>query len=550
METENSRQASKRDLVDRIVAELEQVVGAPFSLWEKTAFSAWQRVSRDDCSQSPAMELLDLAQSSQKPTTRRSRSGTYDFAVPLLCNRFKRIKKVAVCQVEVADPRMLCRLAEAVVAGCTQQQEIDCLTEENAIFLRQVSEGFEELSFLRAMAEQLVFGTASKDYVQLVQLALPALGEAVGVEILMFLPNDAQQDAHADNAWHVNQRAKNQLHYRDGRELVRQFREAAGNAPVVRNNFQATHPDCSLPGIDSFILVELSTTSEVYGWLLAINRIGTPQEAVHQPICKLSQNELGTNEASLINTAAAMLASHAHNLVLLNERESLLFSVVRTLVSAIDSRDPYTCGHSERVARYGKRLAESLGYEKEACQRIYMTGLLHDIGKIGVSDAVLNKAGALTDAEYAEIQRHTDFGWAILHDLEQLQYVLPGVLYHHERFDGRGYPDGLAGRETPLDGRLLAVVDAFDAMTSNRPYRLGMPVEQAVGILQDGAGSQWDAELVEAFMRILPEILQIRDNYERSPMPQRIAGEAASAGGALGKQDPKHEPQPLMVASF
>ncbi len=102
-----------------------------------------------------------------------------------------------------------------------------------------------------------------------------------------------------------------------------------------------------------------------------------------------------------------------------------------------------------------------------------------------------------------------------------MQYVLPGVLHHHERYDGKGYPDGLLGDKTPLEGRLLAVVDAFDAMTSDRPYRMGMPLEKALAILQQGAGTQWDAELVDAFLRILPDILKIRDSYQRPPLPVR-----------------------------
>jgi len=228
-----------------------------------------------------------------------------------------------------------------------------------------------------------------------------------------------------------------------------------------------------------------------------------------------------------------MLASHAHNLSLLDERENLLLNMVRTLVSAIDSRDPYTCGHSERVARYGRRLAAAVGFDDEACERLYLTGLLHDIGKIGVSDAVLNKQGGLTPEEFAEIQQHPHLGWAILRELEQLEYVLPGVLHHHERYDGKGYPDGLAADATPLDGRLLAVVDAFDAMTSDRPYRQGMPVEKAIGILADGAGSQWDARLIETFMSILPDILEIKDNYQRPPLPSRAPSELKDADGAL-----------------
>ena len=146
---------------------------------------------------------------------------------------------------------------------------------------------------------------------------------------------------------------------------------------------------------------------------------------------------------------------------------------------------------------------------------------MHDVGKIGVSDATLKKPGRLTPEEFAEIKRHPDEGWSILRDLSQLRYVLPGVLYHHEQYDGRGYPDGLAGEAIPLDGRLLAVADAYDAMTSDRPYRRGMPVARAEEILRAGAGAQWDPRIIATFFAIRDDIQRIQFGYERSDRPHR-----------------------------
>jgi HD-GYP domain-containing protein (c-di-GMP phosphodiesterase class II) len=294
-----------------------------------------------------------------------------------------------------------------------------------------------------------------------------------------------------------------------------------GDRPLVKNSIHSADLGYDLQGIKELAVVSVSTTIAQLGWLLAINRSGRHTSFNSETGWVLSQHELGTREASLLTTAAAMLASHANNLSLLEERENLLVSVVRTLVSAVDSRDPYTCGHSERVALYARRLAEEVGLDEDTCEKIYLTGLLHDLGKIGISDSVLKKCGPLTEEEFAEIQRHPDLGWAILHELEQFDYVLPGVLHHHERYDGKGYPDRLRGEETPLEGRLLAVVDSFDAMTSDRPYRAGMPVEKAIEILGDGAGTQWDAKLVDAFLHILPDIMEIRRQYQRPPLPNR-----------------------------
>jgi HD-GYP domain-containing protein (c-di-GMP phosphodiesterase class II) len=138
-----------------------------------------------------------------------------------------------------------------------------------------------------------------------------------------------------------------------------------------------------------------------------------------------------------------------------------------------------------------------------------MAGLLHDIGKIGVPDYVLGKPDRLTDEEFAQIKRHPEIGCAILKHLKQLHFVLPGVLHHHESFDGRGYPHGLAGDSIPLLGRIIAVADAYDAMTSDRPYRSGMPTEKAEAILRSGAGKQWDPRMIEAFFQEIDEAHQI-----------------------------------------
>jgi HD-GYP domain-containing protein (c-di-GMP phosphodiesterase class II) len=235
----------------------------------------------------------------------------------------------------------------------------------------------------------------------------------------------------------------------------------------------------------------------------------------------VSYLEFGTHEATLMSSSAAILATHARNVDLFREREELLVSMIRALVSAIEAKDEYTRGHSERVALYGKRLADELGLGEDYCERLYLTGLLHDVGKIGVRDAVLRKPGPLTDGEFEEIKQHPDKGWSILHDLEPLGYVLPGVLHHHENYDGRGYPDALAGEQIPLDGRILAVADAFDAMTSDRPYRTGMPLKQAEAILRDGAGRQWDPEMIDAFLRAMPDILAIKDTYRPRVQPTR-----------------------------
>ena len=158
-----------------------------------------------------------------------------------------------------------------------------------------------------------------------------------------------------------------------------------------------------------------------FGWFVAVNRTTVGRHWAPSPLLQLGHDEFGTWEASLLNTAATLLASHASNLDLIREKERLLINTVRSLVTALDSKDAYTRGHSERVALFSKRVAETLGYDTGAAERLYLSGLLHDVGKIGVSDATLRKPDKLTDEEFAEIMKHPDEGWAILRDLEQLE---------------------------------------------------------------------------------------------------------------------------------
>jgi HD-GYP domain-containing protein (c-di-GMP phosphodiesterase class II) len=152
-----------------------------------------------------------------------------------------------------------------------------------------------------------------------------------------------------------------------------------------------------------------------------------------------------------------------------------------------------------------------MGCGKDFLNTIYLSGLLHDIGKIGISDAVLRKPGKLDDAEYEHIKTHAEIGHKILIDLKKLDEVLPVVLHHHESWDGQGYPHHLPGLQIPLAARILAVADAFDAMSSDRPYRKGMPDGKIDDILRAGAGSQWDPDVVDAFFRARDEIQQIVD---------------------------------------
>ena len=281
----------------------------------------------------------------------------------------------------------------------------------------------------------------------------------------------------------------------DFEDFVECMGREAMHEPIVLNRRITSKPSWTFPMVHEVVSVPLTEGGKTFGWLLAVN---------HD-----EGGEFGTVEASLLGSVGAILGIHGSNIDLYRQQAEFLACVVRALTSAIDAKDPYTCGHSDRVARVSVRLAEELGCDAKTQNTIYLSGLLHDIGKIGIDDNVLRKPGKLTEAEYEHIKLHPELGYKILRDLKQLDQVLPVVLHHHESWDGTGYPHNLAGEEIPFLARIVAVADSFDAMSSDRPYRKGMPYDRLEEILRNGAGHQWDPQVVNAFLNAKDEILDI-----------------------------------------
>lgn len=182
------------------------------------------------------------------------------------------------------------------------------------------------------------------------------------------------------------------------------------------------------------------------------------------------------------------------------ELKDAYVETVRCLVSTIEAKDKYTKGHSERVAKYASLICEGLHLNHQIAERVEFAALLHDVGKIAVDSAILQKQGSLTHSQYEEIKRHPLNGAQIIGSIELLSDIVPIIRAHHERIDGTGYPDGLEGSEIPLESRILAVADCYDAMTSNRPYRNALSVSAATAELQKSAGAQLDRPVVAAFL--------------------------------------------------
>lgn len=184
---------------------------------------------------------------------------------------------------------------------------------------------------------------------------------------------------------------------------------------------------------------------------------------------------------------------------------------VRALAYAIEARDPYTKGHVDRVVKYSLSVAKEMGFKEEEMKAVEMGAVLHDLGKIGISDAILLKPGRLTEDERRAMEKHPEIGAHIVYGSDFLLREIPAVLYHHERHDGMGYPAKLKGDNIPVIARIIAVADAFDAMTSDRPYRKALDIETAFGELQKGSGTQFDPEAINAFKKVFRQLSPVHE---------------------------------------
>ncbi len=276
------------------------------------------------------------------------------------------------------------------------------------------------------------------------------------------------------------------------------------------------------PQVDHLLAVPV-TDRKLAGWVLALNRRRSaprnpasreprlPRSAVRESPETGPSPGFRRSDAALLLPFASLIGLQSRASRRYLHIKDLLVGLTRSLTAAIDAKDAYTYGHSERVARAAVELGRELGLQEDELSDIYLTGLLHDIGKIGVRDEVLTKRGPLTDEEFKHIQQHVVIGHRILAGLSAIEHLLPGVLYHHERYDGKGYPEGLQGDAIPLLARILAVADSFDAMSTSRPYRTAMPFEKVDEILRNGGGTQWDPVVIQAYIRCRDRLKAVRE---------------------------------------
>ena len=402
------------------------------------------------------------------------------------------------CQT-IWDADILLRLAEAVVGKLSAEADVSRMKNEVDLISQNLASTYEEISLLYTVTQNLRISRSDEE---LGQLAIDWLVDCVSATsfAIQYLP----VAEHGDSTYKARTRPNLivsgdcPVDEEEFRTLVEEFELSASAGAFIANDKATAERNWFERGVRQVIVVPLCEGDNVFGWLAAFNHVDN---------C-----EFGTVEANLLSSVGALLGIHSGNRDLYRQQSELLANIVRALVSAIDAKDPYTSGHSDRVARYAVRIALEMRVNPKLLNTIYMSGLLHDVGKIGIDDNVLRKAGRLTDAEYEHIKLHPGLGYKILADIKQLSDVLPAVLHHHEQWNGKGYPTGLAGEEIPQIARIMAVADAYDAMTSDRPYRAGMPDEKVDGIFKQGASSHWDPTVVDAYFRAKQDIEEIRWN--------------------------------------
>lgn len=275
--------------------------------------------------------------------------------------------------------------------------------------------------------------------------------------------------------------------------------DAAATAPFHLHNNAPKRPELqwTQPWLKHLVALPLKQGKNLLGVMLAMNCV--------------DDGDFTSVDVQLLRAVADRVAAFLENQSLYDDLADLLMALLHAMVNSVDAKDPYTYGHSERVAIFSRSLAQAAKLPQAECDRVYLAGLLHDVGKIGVPDAILCKPGKLTTEEFDTLKKHPEIGVRILSPVKQIRDLLPGVLNHHERMDGGGYPQGLAGESIPRLGRIICLADCFDAMTSNRTYRAAMPLSVAIAEIRRCSGTQFDPALSELFLQLDLEALMRRD---------------------------------------
>ena len=389
---------------------------------------------------------------------------------------------------------MLGLIAEKFQADTKVEEQIEKVSTE-------LAQTYEELVLLHRLSTNMKVTEADSNFLQ---MACDSLTEIVSVEgIAVLLEKSTDDEKHwtiaaGSGLIDIDERKAAILYSRlaedinNGKEALLDSEVDASfryDWPSQINNIIAV-PLFGKEQAEPHFTDKNQTCNSIMGFMVAINRIG--------------KQDFDSTDVKLFNSVAGGCAVFIENGRLFKDLKELFIGSLKALTSSIDAKDTYTHGHSERVAFISRWIAEHLSQheplEEEQIHKIYLAGLLHDIGKIGIEEAVLRKNGKLTEQEFARIKKHPSIGAGILREIQQMRDIVPGVLCHHERVDGRGYPNGLVGDKIPLTGKIVGLADSFDAMTSKRTYRNAMTVEQALAEIEKGLGTQFDEKLGRLFL--------------------------------------------------
>ncbi len=394
----------------------------------------------------------------------------------------------------------------------------------------ELSQVYEELVLLHKISTNMKVTESDTNFLQLACDSLTEIVSVEGIAILLERLVDGDKRyvvAAGSGLIDLDEQTATLLHSRLVEEIQRS-QEALLDSDVD-TPFRFDWPD----SIRNIIAVPLYSKDQgdsalashrngvsIIGFMVAVNRIDKP--------------DFDSTDIKLFTSVASGCAVFIENGRLFNDLKELFVGSLKALTNSIDAKDQYTRGHSERVAIMSRwiaeRLAEREPFEDEQIHRVYLAGLLHDIGKIGIDENVLRKNGKLTSEERECIQRHPVIGAGILRGIRQMREIVPGVLCHHERIDGKGYPDGLVADEIPIIGRIIGLADSFDAMTSKRTYRDAMSVEHALEEIRKGLGTQFDERIGRIFLE--SDIYHLWDLIQGDGPSIHNAGHAANYGAA------------------
>ncbi len=391
---------------------------------------------------------------------------------------------------------LICQLVETVAKSINHSAKAERQIE---LISTELSETYEELSLLYKMSSNMKVSQADSNYLQLACDWLMELVNVEGIAIITEKQIDRQKKFILTAGTGIIDINQQQIELIQARllEQISNGRDALLDSDVD-SPFTYSWPE----RIRNIIVVPFEINNRITGFLVAINRLDKP--------------DFDSTDVKLFNTVARQCAIFIQNGLLFRDLKSLFVGSLKALTMSIDAKDQYTRGHSERVAFIAKWIAEKYAeteqMDPEYIHRIYLAGLLHDIGKIGIPESVLRKNGKLTDEEMNTIKSHPSIGASILAEIKQMEGIIPGVLSHHERVDGKGYPNRLNGNQIHLIGKVVSIADSFDAMTSRRIYREAMSIESAVEQIKKGIGTQFDEKIANAFLssdiHALWEILQ------------------------------------------